>query len=134
MPNDRRDRRPPKVKNVLGGSLQACSHNPKTGFFRDGCCNTGPQDRGLHMVCAVMTEEFLAFSKAAGNDLSTPFPEYNFPGLKDGDKWCLCAMRWVEAYQAGKAPKLVLAATHHLMLNIVPLEVLKQYAYKPEES
>ena len=86
------------------------------------------------MVCAVMTEEFLAFSKAAGNDLSTPFPEYNFPGLKAGDQWCLCAMRWVEAYHAGKAPQVVLEATHHLMLNIVPLNILKEHAYQEDES
>ena len=132
MPKDGNSRRPQKAKNVLGTTLQTCSNNPKTGFFRDGCCNTSPQDRGLHMVCAVMTDEFLRFSKEAGNDLSTPFPEYNFPGLKEGDHWCLCAMRWVEAYKAGKAPKLVLKATHQLMLQIVPLEVLQKYAYEEE--
>ena len=116
------------AKNVLGSKLKTCSMNPKTGFFRDGCCNTGPEDRGLHMVCAVMTDEFLAFSKEMGNDLSTPYPDYGFPGLKDGDRWCLCAMRWVEAYNAQKAPKLVLEATHELMLRLVPLETLQEYA------
>lgn len=127
MPNGKRDNRQPKANNVLGGKLQLCSSSPKTGFFRDGCCHTGPEDRGLHMACAVMTEEFLAFSKNRGNDLSTPFPEYNFPGLKEGDRWCLCAMRWVEAHQAGKAPKLVLEATHEYMLQLIPLEVLETY-------
>ncbi len=116
------------AKNVLGSKLKLCSDNPKTGFFRDGCCNTGPEDRGLHMVCAVMTDEFLSFSKEMGNDLSTPYPEYGFPGLKAGDKWCLCATRWVEAYNAKKAPKLVLEATHELMLRLVSLETLQEYA------
>lgn len=134
MPNGKRDGRPPKAKNVLGGTLQVCSNNPKTGFFRDGCCNTGPQDRGLHMTCAVMTDEFLAFSKAQGNDLSTPFPEYNFPGLKEGDRWCLCALRWVEAYQAGKAPKIILEATHEYMLRMVSLEILQAYQLPKENE
>ena len=132
MPNGRREERRPKAKNVLGGWLSSCSHNPKTGFFRDGCCNTSPEDRGLHMVCAVMTDEFLAFSKAQGNDLSTPMPQYHFPGLKAGDQWCLCAMRWVEALQEGKAPKIVLEATHEVMLQLVPLEVLKKYQHQKE--
>lgn len=114
--------------NVLGGPLQPCSHDPVTGFFRDGCCNTGPSDTGLHSVCAVLTAEFLAFSKAAGNDLSTPVPEYGFPGLKPGDRWCLCAARWLEAYEAGAAPKLVLAATHIATLALMPLALLKAHA------
>ena len=127
MPNEKSERKPQRAKNVLGGPLCTCSMQPRTGFFRDGCCNSGPEDKGLHLVCAVMTDEFLAFSKAQGNDLSTPMPEYNFAGLKEGDQWCLCALRWVEAYQAGKAPKLVLEATHEVMLRIVPLEVLQRY-------
>ena len=128
MPEGRgRPRREPS-KNVLGGRLKTCSNNPKTGFFRDGCCNTSAEDRGLHLVCAVMTDDFLAFSKSMGNDLSTPLPDYGFPGLKEGDKWCLCAMRWVEAYQAGKAPKLVLEATHEVMLRLVPLSLLEEFS------
>lgn len=115
-------------KNVLGGPLALCSDNPVTGFFRTGCCHTGPQDAGVHTVCVVMTGEFLEFSKAAGNDLSTPRKEFGFPGLKAGDRWCLCAARWKEAYDAGKAPKLVLAATHERTLLIAPLDVLKKYA------
>lgn len=98
--------------NVLGQPLKPCSVQPITGFFRNGCCETGPTDRGRHIVCTVMTDEFLAFSKAQGNDLSTPMPEYDFPGLKAGDQWCLCLERWREAYEAGKAPKVVLEATH----------------------
>ena len=127
MPNGKREGRRPKAKNVLGGTLKVCSLSPKTGFFRDGCCNTGPEDRGLRMACVVLTEEFLDYSKDQGNDLSTPIPQYNFPGLKGGDKWCLCAMRWVEAYQAGKAPKLVLEATHEYMLRLAPLELLRTF-------
>jgi uncharacterized protein (DUF2237 family) len=114
--------------NVLGGPLQSCGTKPVTGFFRDGCCNTGPGDVGVHTVCAVMTAEFLAFSKAAGNDLSTAVPEYGFPGLKPGDRWCLCADRWVEAYEAGAAPKLVLGATHIATLAHAPLALLKAHA------
>ncbi len=115
-------------KNVLGGPLALCSDNPVTGFFRTGCCHTGPQDSGVHTVCVVMTDEFLAFSKAAGNDLSTPLKEFGFPGLKSGDRWCLCAARWKEAFDAGKAPRLVLAATHERTLQIAPLEILKKFA------
>jgi hypothetical protein len=115
-------------RNVLGGVLASCSEKPLTGFFRDGCCNTGPQDRGLHTVCAVLTKEFLAFSMSRGNDLSTPRPEFDFPGLKPGDRWCLCAARWKEAYDAGMAPRVVLAATHEATLRIVDLEALKQHA------
>jgi hypothetical protein len=115
-------------RNVLGGPLALCSADPPTGFFRTGCCHTAPQDLGLHTVCALMTEDFLLFSKSVGNDLSTPRPEFGFPGLKQGDRWCLCAARWRQAYEAGKAPKLVLAATHERTLEIVPLNALKAYA------
>lgn len=115
-------------RNVLGGELATCSNDPVTGFFRDGCCNTAPQDVGSHTVCAVMTAEFLAFSKARGNDLSTPMPEYEFPGLKPGDRWCLCAPRWQEAFVAGKAPKVVLAATQEGALEYADLADLKRHA------
>ncbi|MBK8439308.1 MAG: DUF2237 domain-containing protein [Rhodobacter sp.] len=114
--------------NVLGGALEPCSLDPVTGFFRDGCCNTGPQDRGLHTVCAVMTAEFLALSKYLGNDLSTPRPEFGFAGLKPGDQWCLCAGRFVQAHDEGAAPQVRLAATHANTLQVVPLEVLQLYA------
>ena len=114
--------------NVLGGPLADCSHDPVTGFWRDGCCNTGPEDRGVHSVCAVMTEAFLVFSKQAGNDLSTPRPEFGFAGLQPGDRWCLCAARWAEALEAGAAPKLVLAATHIATLAFAPLDALKAHA------
>jgi uncharacterized protein (DUF2237 family) len=114
--------------NVLGEPLKPCSFDPVTGFFRDGCCNTGPDDRGRHTVCARMTAEFLAFSRARGNDLSTPRPELGFPGLRPGDRWCLCAARWVEALEAGAAPKVVLASTHLSVLRLVPLEVLQAHA------
>lgn len=112
----------------MGGPLDECSLDPMTGFFRDGCCKTGPQDVGRHLVCAKMTASFLAFSKSRGNDLSTPMPHYGFPGLKAGDQWCLCAERWREAYEAGMAPKVVLAATHEKALDYVPLEALVEYA------
>jgi uncharacterized protein len=121
-------REDPDALNVLGGELVPCSLQPRTGFFRNGCCETGPEDVGLHTVCAVMTAEFLAFSKAAGNDLSTPMPQYGFPGLKPGDRWCLCAPRWKEALDAGCAPQVVLEATHEETLAITPLGVLKDYA------
>ena len=116
------------AKNVLGTELRSCSEDPVTGFYRNGCCETGSEDPGMHTVCAVMTAEFLAFSKAMGNDLSTPLPQYGFPGLKPGDRWCLCAPRWKEALDAGAAPQLVLEATHEETLAIVPLGVLKDYA------
>lgn len=116
------------ARNVLGDRLQTCSDSPATGFFRDGCCNTGPQDVGVHTVCAVMTKEFLAFSKSRGNDLSTPMPEFDFPGLKPGDRWCLCAARWKEALGANMAPRVVLAATHEATLEFVSLDDLKKYA------
>lgn len=115
-------------RNVLGGELLACSYSPLTGFYRDGCCKTGPDDVGTHVVCARMNEEFLTFSAQRGNDLSTPRPEYRFPGLKAGDRWCLCALRWKEAFDAGMAPTVVLAATHEKVLDIVPLEHLQEYA------
>ena len=114
--------------NVLGGPLEGCSERPLTGFFRNGCCDTGPMDRGLHTVCALMTEEFLALSKYLGNDLSTPRPEYAFPGLKAGDQWCLCAARFLQAHEEGAAPKVRLRATHIRTLDIVPLSVLTPYA------
>jgi uncharacterized protein (DUF2237 family) len=114
--------------NVLGQELLPCSNAPLTGFFRNGCCETGPDDLGLHTVCAVMTAEFLAFSRRAGNDLSTPRPDLYFPGLKPGDRWCLCAPRWKEALDAGAAPGVVLEATHEETLAIVTLDVLKAYA------
>ena len=114
--------------NVLGGPLAACSHDPITGFFRDGCCNTGPTDRGLHTVCAIMSDAFLAYSKAVGNDLSTPLPDFGFPGLKVGDRWCLCAARWEQARLAGKAPGVVLAATNRASLMLCQLDDLKAHA------
>jgi len=120
-------------RNVLGGRLTACSFDPMTGFYRDGCCNTGPEDTGLHLVCAVMTEDFLAFSRKRGNDLSTPRPQYDFNGLKPGDRWCLCALRWVEALQAGVAPPLVLEATNEATLLLIPLEILKRHAWSADE-
>jgi len=113
-----------KGVNIFGEPLKKCSDDPVTGFFRDGCCNTGEQDFGMHTVCAVMTDEFLAFSKEQGNDLSTPRPQWNFPGLKEGDRWCLCAGRWLEAWQAGKAPLVDLEATHEETLKIVPIDIL----------
>ena len=119
-------RNPPR--NVLGERLELCSLNPMTGFFRDGCCDTGQEDVGSHTVCAVMTAAFLAFSKSCGNDLSTPIPQLGFRGLKPGDRWCLCAPRWKEALDAGAAPQVVLDATHEETLAIVPLGVLKDYA------
>jgi len=115
-------------KNVFGGKLETCSTSPMTGYYRDGCCRTGPQDLGLHVICAEVTEEFLQFSKARGNDLSTPNPEYEFPGLKPGDRWCLCALRWKEALDAGVAPPVILAATHESALKVVSLEELKKRA------
>lgn len=117
-----------RARNVLGGPLAECSAKPLTGFYRDGCCNTGAQDRGVHTVCALMTREFLEFSRGRGNDLSTPMPEFGFPGLKPGDRWCLCAARWREALNAGAAPKVVLAATHERTLDYVSLEDLKKHA------
>ena len=114
--------------NVLGEPLATCSERPLTGFFRDGCCNTSPEDLGLHTVCTRVTAEFLEFSKSRGNDLSTPHPEFGFPGLKPGDQWCLCAARWQEALEAGAAPRVVLRATHAAALRVVKLADLKKYA------
>lgn len=114
--------------NVLGGPLESCSDNPVTGFFRDGMCNTCAEDQGSHTVCAVMTEEFLAFSKYVGNDLSTPRPEYRFPGLKPGDNWCLCAGRFMQAAEEGAGPSIRLAATNRRALEIVPMSMLKSHA------
>lgn len=114
--------------NVLGSALQPCSTRPMTGFYRNGCCDTGPEDRGIHTVCAVMTPEFLALSKYLGNDLSTPRPEYGFAGLQPGDNWCLCAGRFLQAHDEGAAPQVRLDATHQRTLDIVPLAVLQRYA------
>ncbi|HEX2155115.1 MAG TPA: DUF2237 domain-containing protein [Acidimicrobiia bacterium] len=116
------------ANNVLGEPIMPCALDPVTGFYRDGCCNTGPEDIGRHVVCAEMTEEFLEFSKSVGNDLSTPMPIYGFEGLKPGDRWCLCAARWREAYDAGQAPKVILASTHEAALEICDLEALQAYA------
>lgn len=115
-------------RNVLGGELQACCFAPRTGFYRDGFCHTGPQDYGSHTVCVEVTAEFLAFSKARGNDLSTPHPEYGFPGLQPGDRWCLCAARWQEAWEAGQAPRVLLGACHERALDAVSLAALKAHA------
>lgn len=114
--------------NVLGGALEECSRDPVTGFYRTGCCETGPEDHGRHTVCAVMTAEFLALSKYLGNDLSTPRPEFGFAGLKPGDRWCLCAARFLQAHDEGAAPRIRLAATHLRTLDIVPLSILRLYA------
>lgn len=114
--------------NVLGGALAPCSMAPVTGFYRNGCCDTGPEDRGQHTVCAVMTAEFLALSKYLGNDLSTPRPEFGFAGLRPGDRWCLCAGRFLQAHDEGAAPQVHLAATHVRTLDVVPLAVLRPYA------
>ncbi|RRA48844.1 DUF2237 family protein [Acidipila sp. EB88] len=119
-----------EARNVLGGRLETCGRDPVTGFYRNGCCDTGPDDAGSHVVCAVVTQEFLLFSKSRGNDLSTPRP--GFPGLQPGDPWCLCVSRWVEAQRGGVAPPIVLAATHEAALQSVPLEVLLQYALDRE--
>ena len=116
------------ARNVLGEPLEPCGSDPMTGFYRDGCCETGPEDRGSHTVCAVVTEEFLAYTASRGNDLSTPVPAYGFPGLKAGDRWCLCASRWREAHAAGKAPRVRLAATNEAALKLVPLEELTSMA------
>lgn len=118
--------------NVLGGPLRSCSRDPMTGWFRDGCCNTDANDRGSHTICCRVTEEFLEFSRARGNDLSTPAPEYGFPGLKPGDQWCVCAARWREAYQAGRACPVVLESTHRGALQHVRLEELLEHAYAAE--
>jgi uncharacterized protein (DUF2237 family) len=115
-------------RNVLGGELEACGSDPVTGFFRDGCCTTGPEDVGSHTVCAVVTTDFLAHQQRTGNDLITPHPEYGFPGLRPGDRWCVVALRWLQAYQAGAAAPVVLASTHERALDVVPLEALREHA------
>ena len=115
-------------KNVLGGHLEVCCKEPMTGFFRTGSCHTSPQDRGSHTVCVRMTAEFLTFSKAAGNDLSTPMPQFNFPGLKPGDQWCVCAARWKQALDAGQAAPVLLASTHERALEVIELEELMAHA------
>jgi uncharacterized protein (DUF2237 family) len=120
--------------NVVGGELLPCSLEPMTGFYRDGCCGTGAEDVGSHTVCAVMTEEFLEFSRRAGNDLSTPRPEWGFEGLAPGDRWCLCAPRWLEAHEAGMAPEVVLGATHAAALDYVPIELLTARAVAPDAA
>jgi len=117
-----------KQKNVFGEEIETCCESPITGFFRDGFCHTDGTDEGVHTVCVSMTEDFLEFSKSKGNDLSTPRPEFNFPGLKEGDGWCLCAERWVEAYEVSMAPKLYIKRTNLRTLDIVPLEILKKFA------
>tara|TARA_B000000460_G_C21505980_1_gene388604 strand:+ start:148 stop:519 length:372 start_codon:yes stop_codon:yes gene_type:complete len=117
-----------KQKNILGEEIESCCENPITGFFRDGFCHTDERDEGVHTVCVKMTEEFLNFSKSRGNDLSTPRPDFNFPGVKVGDSWCLCAERWVEAYELGMAPYLYIKQTNIKTLDIVSLEVLKEFA------
>ena len=131
MLRDDRDngpRRSPSQRNVLGGPLDLCSLAPMTGFYRDGCCNTGEDDAGSHTVCVIMTAAFLEFSKSRGNDLSTPIPEFGFAGLKPGDRWCLCAPRWQEAFEAGQAPRVVLRATHEAALTYCSLGDLKRFA------
>ena len=114
--------------NVLGGTLEPCSNDPLTGFFRDGCCTTGPEDVGRHTICAVVTPEFLAHQRTVGNDLSTPVPAFGFPGLQPGDRWCVVAARWRQAYDDGVAAPVVLASTHEQALEIVPLDILKAHA------
>ena len=114
--------------NIFNEPLEACSFDPVTGFFRSGCCETSKKDTGSHTVCAIMTEEFLKFSKSKGNDLSTPVPAFDFPGLNSGDRWCLCAARWLEAYEAGSAPSIIARATHRRALEIIPMEVMKEFS------
>jgi uncharacterized protein (DUF2237 family) len=118
---------PLPAKNVLGGPLETCSTQPLTGYFRDGCCSTGPTDHGKHIVCAQVTQEFLEYSRAQGNDLITPVPQFQFPGLKPGDRWCLCVSRWLEALAAEVAPPVCLEATHEKVLEYVSIKVLKEY-------
>ncbi|TSE19601.1 hypothetical protein Talka_01320 [Tepidimonas alkaliphilus] len=122
---------PASARNVLGGPLRACSYDPLTGFYRDGCCHTGPHDVGRHVICAKVTAEFLAFSRQRGNDLVTPRPEWRFAGLKPGDRWCLCALRWKEALEAGVAPPVILEATHEAALQVVNLADLQAHAWHP---
>ena len=120
--------------NVYGNPLRVCCMSPATGFFRNGCCDTSAEDMGIHTVCVITTDSFLEFSKSRGNDLSTPVPHFQFPGLKEGDKWCLCAARWLEAYNAGVAPKVIISATHQRTLDIIPLEILEEYAIDTQNN
>ncbi|AIJ25772.1 MULTISPECIES: DUF2237 family protein [Amycolatopsis] len=115
-------------RNVLGGELEPCGTDPMTGFYRDGCCTTGDDDLGSHTVCTVVTKEFLEYQRGVGNDLSTPRPEYGFPGLQPGDRWCVVAARWLQAFEAGVAAPVVLASTHERALDVVPLEALQRHA------
>ncbi|TCO50642.1 DUF2237 family protein [Actinocrispum wychmicini] len=115
-------------RNVLGGDLEECGTDPVTGFYRDGCCNTGPEDVGSHTVCAVVTGEFLQHQREIGNDLATPRPELGFAGLRPGDRWCVCASRWMQSYEAGVAAPVILAATHSRALEVVPIEALREHA------
>lgn len=117
-------------RNVLGGPLRACSFDPLTGFFRDGCCRTRGEDEGQHVVCARVTQAFLSYSLSKGNDLITPRPDWRFSGLEPGDRWCLCAARWMEAWKAGVAPPVVLESTHERALEVIPLDLLQSYAYQ----
>lgn len=121
---------PPPARNVFGEPLVPCSFRPLTGFFRDGCCKTNAEDAGTHVVCAVMDADFLEFSASRGNDLSTPVSAWGFPGLRPGDHWCLCALRWVEAYQAGMAPYVVLESTNYSALDHIPMEILQQFDHR----
>ena len=120
------------ASNVLGGELESCGTDPMTGFRRDGCCDTDADDAGVHTVCAVVTEEFLRFSVGVGNDLVTPRPEFGFPGLRPGDRWCLCASRWAQAHRAGVAPPIVLGATHARAVDVIPVELLTALAVPPD--
>jgi len=122
------------ARNVLGGELAPCSTSPLTGFYRNGCCSTGAEDQGSHTVCVVLSAEFLEFSRLVGNDLSTAQPESGFPGLKPGGRWCLCASRWLEAYEAGYAPEVVLGATHMRALEVIPIEALTARASAPDAA
>lgn len=133
LDNESKTSKMTKSKNVLGTALKSCCFDPMTGFYRDGFCQTGPTDYGTHVVCARMTEAFLTYTKNKGNDLSTPLPMYNFPGLKPGDQWCLCVSRWREAMVAGVAPPVILQATHERALDVVTMEDLKKYAILPKE-
>lgn len=121
-------------RNVLGGPLEPCGTEPLTGFYRDGCCATGPDDRGRHTICAVVTAEFLAHQRTIGNDLSTPRPEFRFPGLQPGDRWCVTVLNWLRAHEDGAAALVVLASTHERTLDVVPLEVLRSYAVDVPEG
>jgi uncharacterized protein (DUF2237 family) len=120
----------PEPRNVLGSSLGCCCTGPMTGFYRDGFCRTNAQDQGRHVICAIMTEPFLRFTRSRGNDLTTPYPEFQFPGLKPGDRWCLCALRWLEAYEAGMAPPVLLACTHERALQYVTIDMLRELAFE----